>query len=85
LALVFVHLKREYPLIDEFDHLLLDIYISIDYSKVAKLVFRNIQAINGENPLHIVKAAMTRWLSHFKATEWILGKYQHLLDTFDGC
>jgi hypothetical protein len=85
LALVFVHLKKKFPLISQFDQLLLDIYLAIDYSKVAKLMFKHIQAIVGENPLQIVKACLTRWLTHFRAADRVLEKYDNLLDVFDSC
>ena len=83
LALVFVHLKRIYPLVNEFDQLLIDMYLAIDFSKTAKVVFHHIQAISGEDPLKMLKACTTRWLTHFKAITRVLERYDDLLTTFD--
>jgi hypothetical protein len=56
--------------------------IGIHYNKVAKLMFTKVQMFNGEDPLNILKAAMTRWLSHFLASKTILDRYDDLLDVF---
>lgn len=61
LALVFVHLKKKYPLMSDYDQLLLDIYLAIDYSKVARCAFQKIQMINCDQPpLKMLKACVTR-------------------------
>lgn len=83
LALCLKHLMKQYPLLVEADSLLLAIWKMFHYSPRKFEVFRNIQALYGENQMTLIRAATTRWLSHGKASIRLIEKYQPVLDTLD--
>ena len=46
-------------------------------------VLENIQSIYGKRPLKILKAAVTHWLTHGRASQRILDCFKELLETTD--
>ena len=67
LALCFAHLIPKFDEFKGFDSLLLNLYQLLMNSSVKQSIFEEVQAAYGLQSLKLVKAAVTRWLSHGKA------------------
>ncbi|XP_033761513.1 uncharacterized protein LOC117343277 [Pecten maximus] len=85
LALVMVHLMKikEYDILQQVDSCLLGLWKLFEYSPRKFEIFRSVQAAYGKQPLHLIKAATTRWLSHGLACERVVDRYSELVDCLD--
>ena len=83
LALCLKHLSKAYPLLSEVDNTLLSLYNLFEYSPQKMAVFLSVQEVYGHRPLILVKASMTRWISHLHASVRFITCYEPLLDTLD--
>lgn len=79
LALCFKHLIHKYQWLDEIDRLLLGLWKTFHFSGKRKLILEELQKSYGQKPLSIVKAAVTRWLSHGRACGRVLDRYGTIL------
>ena len=83
LALCLKHLTKTYPLLCDVDNTLMSLYNLFEYSPQKMSVFLSMQEVYGQRPLVLVKASMTRWLSHLHASVRFIDRYEALLDTLD--
>ena len=86
LALCLLHLMKDADfaeLLIDYDSLLLGIWKMFCFSPKKGAVLENVQSIYGKRPLKILKAAVTRWLTHGRASQRILDSFQGLLETTD--
>ena len=83
LALVFVHLLKEFKGFQDVDQLLLNLWKMLKYSSVKFFVFEKAQESEGLTPLKILQCATTRWLSHGAATPRIISRLSPLVDAPD--
>lgn len=86
LALCFPHLMKHEDFKDllvDFDCLLLGLWKLFHYSPKKGGIFESIQQTYGKKPLKILKACVTRWLTHGLACKRILARYEDLLVTLD--
>ena len=80
LALCFSHLIPFYKQFENFDGLLLNLYLMLKNSTVKTAIFEEVQKSYDLKSLKLIKAAVTRWLSHGKAVQRVLVRYPQLLD-----
>ncbi|CAC5383686.1 unnamed protein product [Mytilus coruscus] len=83
LALCLKHLTKDYPLLLELDKALLSLWKMFEYSPLKSAVFQNIQETYGQKTYAIVKASMTRCLSHLHACNRLIERYDSIIDTLD--
>lgn len=86
LALCLPHLIKDAnfaELLIDYDSLLLDIWKMFHFSPKKGAVLQNVQSIYGKRPLKILKAAVTRWLTHGRVSQIILDCFKELLETLD--
>lgn len=83
LALCLKHLTKTYPLLAEVDNTLLSLYNLFEYSPQKMAVFLSVQEVYGQRPLILLRASMTRWLSHLHASARFIERYEPVLDTLD--
>ncbi|XP_064614032.1 protein FAM200B-like [Liolophura sinensis] len=83
LALVFVHIMKKFPLLQQLDKVLLTVWKLFKHSTIKFAVFEEAQAVEGLTPVKILKACTTRWLSHGEACVRILSRWDCLLDSLD--
>ena len=82
LALCFAHLIPKYKEFEKFDGLLLNIYLLLKHSSVQASIFEEVQKAYLPS-LKLVKAAVTRWLSHGKAAQRVLDRFEPLVAALD--
>ena len=83
LALCFAHLIPKYEDFKTFDSLLLNLFLLLKHSNVKTAIFEEVQEAYGMKSLKLVKAVVTRWLSHGKAVERVLERYETLVAALD--
>ena len=83
LALCFSHLTPWHKPFENFDGLLLNLYLLLKNSSVKTLIFNEIQQSYNQPSLKLIKAATTRRLSHGRAAERILDRYQALVEALE--
>ncbi|XP_078327996.1 zinc finger MYM-type protein 1-like [Crassostrea virginica] len=83
LALCLAHLIKKYPILQEIDASLLSLWKLFEFSPQKMAVFKNMQSVYGKEPLTILRAATTRWLSHLHASARFVSRYTCILDTLD--
>ena len=83
LALCLKHLTKSYPLLSEVDNTLLSLYNLFEFSPQKLAVFLAVQEAYGQRPLILVRASMTRWISHLHASVRFIERYESLLDALD--
>ena len=86
LALCLHHLMKDVDfaeLLIDYDSLLLGIWKMFHFSPKKGAVLEHVQSIYGKRPLKIIKAAVTRWLTHGRASQRILDCFKELLETID--
>ena len=83
LALVFMHLLKEFKGLQDVNQLLLNLSKMFKYSSLKFSVFEKAQKSEGLTPLKILKCATTRWLSHVAATQRIISRFSPLVDALD--
>lgn len=83
LALCLKHLMRHYPVLTEVDSAMLALWKLFQYSPKKFSVFEKVQESYGIESLTVIRAAVTRWLSHGKACIRFINRYKCILDTLD--
>ena len=83
LALCFAHLIPKFDEFKGFDSLLLNLYLLLKNSSVKQSIFEEVQAVYSLQSLKLVKAAVTRLLSHGKAVERVLDRCESLIAALD--
>ena len=83
LALCFAHLIPRYDILQEFDSLLLNLFLMMKHSAVKSSIFEEVQTAYGVLPLKLIKGTVTRWLSHGKACERVLDRFEPLISALD--
>ena len=83
LALCLAHLIPKYDIMQEFDSLLLNLYMMMKHSAVKSSIFEEVQTAYRVLPLKLIKGAATRWLSHGKACECVLDRLEPLISALD--
>ena len=68
LALCFKHLFEEFPCLQSIDSLLLGLWKTFHFSSKNRFILHEIQKAYVMKSLNVIKAAVTRWLSH--GTAW---------------
>ena len=79
LALCFAHLIPQYEDFIKFDSLLLNLFLIMKHSNVKSAIFEEVQGAYGLKSLKLIKAVVTRWLSHGKAVERVLERFECLV------
>ena len=69
--------------LQEFDSLLLSLFLMMKNSAVKTNIFEEMQKVYVLMPLKLVKAAVTRWLSHGKACDQVLDRFKSLVLALD--
>lgn len=83
LALCFAHLKGQFPEFLEYDSLLLNLFLVFKNSTVRMSTFSDMQELYGMQSLKLIKAAVTRWLSHGKASQRVIDRFMPLVSALD--
>ena len=83
LALRFKHLIDQFSRLAKLDKLLLGLWKSFHYIALNRSILTEIQKAYGMKSLHLVKAVVTRWLSHGAACKRCLEKYEEILEALD--
>ena len=83
LAFYSAHLIPKLPDFENFDSLLLNLYLLMKNSSVKKSIFEEIQQAYELPSLKLIKAAVTRWVSHGQAGKRVLNRYETLVDSLD--
>jgi len=83
LALCLKHLTKKYPVLEELDRTLLCLWKMFEYSPLKSAVFRQFQETYGQKSLTLIKASMTRWLSHLHACCRVIEHFEVIVDTLD--
>ena len=85
LALCFKHLIDQFSWLAKLDKLLLGLWKSFHYSALNRSILTEIQKGYGMKALHLVKAVVTRWLSHGAeiSCKRCLERYKEILEALD--
>ena len=83
LALCFKHLIDQFSWLAKLDKLLLGLWKSFHYSTLNWSIITEIQKAYGMKALHLVKAVVTRWLSHGATCKRCLERYEEILEALD--
>ena len=84
LCLPYIMKHPDYSeLLMDYDAVLLGLWKMFHYSPKKGALLESVQMIYGKKPLKILKAAVTRWLTHGRASQRILDCFQELLETLD--
>ena len=83
LVLCFAHLILKFDNFQKFDSILLNLYLLLKNSSVRQSIFDEVQNAYCLQPLKLIRAVVTRWLSHRKAAEQVLGCYESLVAALD--
>ena len=83
LALCFKHLFEEFPWLQSIDSLLLGLWKTFHFSCKNRFILREIQKAYGMKSLNVIKAAVTRWLSHGAACKRCRERYGMILGSLD--
>ena len=83
LVLCISHLIPWHKPFENFDGLLLNLYLLLKHSSVKTSIFNEIQQSYNQPSLKLIKAATTRWLSHGRAAQRILDRYQALVEALE--
>ena len=79
LALCFTHLVPKYEDFVKFDSLLLNLFLLLKNSDMKSNIFEEVQNAYGLKMLKLIKAVVTHWLSHGRAAERVLERYEPLI------
>ena len=83
LALCFKHLVANFPWLNEIDTLLLGLWKVFHYSALNRHIFSQLQEACGMKVLQLLKAAVTRWLSHGAACKRCRERYEQIIKVLD--
>ena len=81
LASVFLHLMRQFKQLREVDATVLALWRAFKYSSIKASVFNNAQEVEGLKKLKLLKASLTRWLSHGAATVRIINRFESIVNS----
>ena len=81
LPLCFAHLIPKFEVLQEFDSLLLILFLMMKNIAVKTNILEEVQKAYGLLLLKLVKTVVTRWLSDAKACERILDRFNSLVST----
>ena len=68
---------------EKCDSLLLNLFLLLKNSNVKSNIFEEVQNVYGLKTLKLIKAVITRWLSHGRAAERVLECYEPLIAALD--
>ena len=86
LALCLPHLMKDICLggvMNDYDTLLLGLWKIFHFSPKRSLIFESFQVIYGRKPIRILKAAVTRWLTHARVSERVLDCLLEILEALN--
>ena len=83
LALCFKHLFERFPWLESVDKLLLGLWKGFYYSGKNRHILKALQEAYGLKALNLVKAAVTRWLSHGAACRQCRERYVVIIESLD--
>ena len=83
LALCFKHLFEEFTWLQSIDSLLLGLWKTFHFSSKNRFILHEIQKAYGMKSLNVIKAAVTRWLSHGAACKRCRERYGMILGSLD--
>ena len=83
LALCFKHVMDEFPWLKTVDSLLLGLWKTFHFSCKNRYILKEIQEAYGMKALSVIKAAVTRWLSHGAACKRCRERYGIILGALD--
>ena len=83
LALHFKHLFDQFPWLESIDSLLLGLWKAFYYSGKNRYILRPLQEAHGIKALNLVKAVVTKWLSHGAASKRCRERYHIIIEAFD--
>ena len=83
LALCFKHLFELFPWLESLDKLLLGLWKGFFYSGKNRHILNALQEAYGLKALNLVKAAVTRWLSHGSACRRCRERYVVIIEALD--
>lgn len=83
LALCFKHLMDDFPWLKTIDALLLGLWKTFHFSSKNRYILREIQEAYGLKALNVIKAAVTRWLSHGAACKRCRERYGMIISALD--
>ena len=83
LTLCFKHLMYDFPWLVTIDSLLLGLWRTFYYSSRNRFILKELQEAYGMKALTVVKAAVTRWLSHGAACKRCRERYSVIVEALD--
>ena len=83
LALCFKHLAANFPWLNEIDTFLLGLWKVFHYSALNRHIFSQLQEACRMKVLQLLKAAVTRWLSHGAAYKRCRERYEQIIKALD--
>ena len=83
LALCFKHLVNKFPWLSEIEKLLLRLWKTFHHSSLNCHIFSKLQQAYDLQPHHLVKAAVTSWLSHGQACKREREQYEQIFLALD--
>ena len=83
LALCFKHLVNKFPWLSQIDKLFLGLWKTFHYSSLNCHIFSKLQQAYDLQSHHLVKAAVTRWLSHGQACKRVRERYEQIVLVLD--
>ena len=83
LALYFAHLIPQFEDFKKFDGLLLKLYLLLKNSSTRQANFDEVQKAYKLTSLKLIKAVVTQWLSHGKAAQCFLNRFETLVAALD--
>ena len=83
LALCFEHLMDDFPWLKTVDSLLLGLWKTFHFSSKNHYTLKEIQLAYGMKALKVIKASVTRWLSHGAACKRCCKRYNVIVDALD--
>ena len=83
LALCFAHLIPQFKEFENFDGLLINLYLLLKNSNVKQSIFYEVQQAYNLSSLKLIKAAVARWISHGQARQKVLDRCEALVAALD--
>ena len=83
LALCLVHLMSRHKKLLELDGLLISLWKTFKYSTIKQAIFEEAQVTHDLKPVKILKACVTRWLTHGESCIRIISRFEPLVDALD--
>lgn len=83
MALCFKHIRDEFPWLETVDSFLLGLWKAFHFSSKNRFILTELQNAYGMKALSIIKAAITRWLSHGAACKRCRERYPLIIESLD--